>query len=63
MMCIVCLGQYLAYKYTVRVSTDLYPWLSVSLLEKFWQISLYVTDDAIAKPYVTEREMVESFVT
>ena len=24
-----------------------------ALLDKFWRISLYVTDDAIAKPYVT----------
>ena len=24
-----------------------------ALLEKFWRISLYVTDDAIAKLYVT----------
>ena len=39
-----------------------------TLLEKFWRISLYVTDDAFSKLYVTQnlvklREMVESFVT
>ena len=29
------------------------PMLSGTLLEKFWRISLYVTDDTIAKLYVT----------
>ena len=38
-----------------------------TLLEKFWRISLYLTDDAIAKLYVTEsfvkyREMVNNFI-
>ena len=39
-----------------------------TLLEKFWRISLYVIDDAIAKLYVTKslvkkRVMVENLVT
>ena len=33
-----------------------YMWIveAYSLLEKFWRISLYVTDDAFARLYVTE---------
>ena len=39
-----------------------------ALSEKFWRISLYVTDDTIAQIYVTKslvkyREMVENLVT
>ena len=42
--------------------------MSIALLENFWRISLYVTDDAIAKLYVTQslvkyREIVDTFVT
>ena len=41
---------------------------SPTLLDKFWWILLYATDDAIAKLYVTQsfvkkNEIVENFVT
>ena len=42
--------------------------IQYTLLEKFWRISLSLTDDATAKLYVAqslvkERKMVENFVT
>ena len=40
--------------YTYAVVCTLYSTVyTLTLLEKFWRISLYVTDDAIAKLYVT----------
>ena len=56
--------MYTLYTGTVLYQRNLNKNTVPVLLEKFWQMSMYVTDDAIAKLYVTKtlvKWMVETF--